>query len=111
MTPRILVCIAGALLAVGSTAVTAQPLAEVARREKSRRADLAAKAARDAAPPKVYTSGAGRLTTGGAPSPSSADPEEATTAEEPAARPVRFPTRRRGATGSALSASPRSEPS
>ena len=83
-----LVCMTGVLLAVGSTAVTAQPLAEVARLEKSRRAELAAKAAGDDAPPKVYTiadvSSGGRLTTGGAPAPSSAEPEEPSTAEEPA---------------------------
>ena len=87
MTPRKLVCLAGVLLAVGSTAVTAQPLAEIARLEKSRRAELAKKAASDDAPRKVYTiadvSSGGRLTTGGAPAPSSAEPEEPPTAEEP----------------------------
>lgn len=87
MTPRMLVCMTGVLLAVGSTAVTAQPLAEVARLEKSRRAELAKKAASDDTPPKVYTiadvSSSGHLTTGGAPAPSPAEPEEAPTGEEP----------------------------
>jgi hypothetical protein len=87
MTPRMLVCMAGVLLAVSSTAVTAQPLAEIARLEKSRRAELAKKAASDDAPPKVYTiadvNNSGHLTTGGAPPPSSAEPEEPPADGEP----------------------------
>lgn len=80
MTPRMLGCLAGVLLAVSGTQVTAQPLAEIARLEKARRAGLAAKATSVNDPPKVYTiadlNSGGRLTTGGAPARSSAEPEE-----------------------------------
>ena len=81
MTPRMLGCIAGVLLAVSSSQVAAQPLATVARQEKSRRATLATQAGADDDAPKVYTPadlrGGGRLTTGGAvPSPASAPPDE-----------------------------------
>lgn len=88
MTPRMLGCLAGVLLAVSGTQVTAQPLAEIARMEKARLAGLAAKAAGDEAPLKVYTTadlnGAGRLTTGGAPAPSPAESEEPSTTEDAA---------------------------
>jgi hypothetical protein len=60
-------CVAGLLLAVCSSQVAAQPLAEVARLEKLRRQALAERTAPDGAPPKVYTAsdlrGSGRLTT------------------------------------------------
>lgn len=82
MTPRMLGCIVGVVLAVGSSQVAAQPLATVARQEQARRAALAAQAQTDEDKPKVYTiadlRGAGRLTTGGAvPAPASEPPDEA----------------------------------
>ncbi len=71
-------CITGVLLAVGSSEVTAQSLAAVARQERSRRAELAEKAGDNAdekGGTKVYTNadlrGNGRLTTGVATPPSS----------------------------------------
>ena len=67
MKPIVLGCVAGLLLALSSLQVTAQPLAEVARREKLRREALAAKATAENVSPKVYTNadlrGGGRLTT------------------------------------------------
>jgi len=87
MTPRMLGCIAGVLLAVGSSEVTAQSLAALARQEKSRRAELAKKAEGDSNEKKAYTNadlrGGGRLTTGiAAPPPS--NPTEPATADESA---------------------------
>lgn len=89
MTPRMLGCLAGVLLAISSAQVTAQPLAEVARLEKARRAGLAARATTDDEPPKVYTiadlnTAGARLTTGSGPTPSSEDPEEPSTATDSA---------------------------
>ncbi len=85
MTPRMLGCIAGALLVVGSSEVTAQSLAELARQEKSRRAELTEKAGPGAEEKKVYTNAdlrsSGRLTTGSAPAPSSRPPAETPAAE------------------------------
>ena len=69
MKPVVLGCVAGLLLALSSSQLAAQPLAEIARREKLRREALAAKAAAENVSPKVYTNadlrGGGRLTTSG----------------------------------------------
>ena len=66
MKPIVLGSVAGLLLALWSTQVAAQPLAEIARQEKLRREALAAKATAETAAPKVYTNsdlrGGGRLT-------------------------------------------------
>ena len=68
MKPLVLGSVAGLLLAVCSAQVSAQPLAEIARREKLRRAALAEKAAAKQTAPKTYTEAdlrgaGGRLTT------------------------------------------------
>ncbi len=67
MKPVVLGCVVGLLLALSSAQVVAQPLAEIARREKLRREALAAKAAAENVSLKVYTNadlrGGGRLTT------------------------------------------------
>ena len=67
MKPIVIGCVAGLLLALSSSQVAAQPLAEIARREKLRREALAAKATAENVAPKVYTAadlrGGGRLTT------------------------------------------------
>ena len=81
-------CITGVLLAVASSEVTAQSLVAIARQEKSRRAELAAKAGNggdDKGEKKVYTNadlrGSGRLTTGVA-APPSTEPTPPATAED-----------------------------
>ncbi len=83
MTPRMLGSLAGVLLVVGSSTVAAQPLADVARQEKLRRAALAAQTVAGDAP-KTYTAadlrGGGRLTTG-----SAAPSREEAPADEPSA--------------------------
>ena len=70
MKPVLFGCVAGLLLALSSSHVAAQPLAEIARQEKLRREALAAKAAADNVSPKVYTNadlrGGRRLTTSAA---------------------------------------------
>ena len=87
MTPRMLGCITGVLLAVASSEVTAQSLVAIARQEKSRRAELAAKAGNgdEKGEKKVYTNadlrGNGRLTTGVA-APPSTEPTPPATAED-----------------------------
>ena len=67
MKPVVLGCVAGLLLALSSSLVAAQPLAEIACQEKLRREALAAKAAAENVSLKVYTNadlrGGGRLTT------------------------------------------------
>ena len=74
MKPVMLGCVAGLLLALFGSQVAAQPLAEIARREKLRRAALAEKAKADNTTPKTYTNadlrGGGRLTTSTAETPS-----------------------------------------
>ncbi len=74
MKPVMLGCVAGLLLALFGSQVAAQPLAEIARREKLRRAALAEKAKTDNTTPKTYTNadlrGGGRLTTSTAETPS-----------------------------------------
>ena len=70
MKPVLFGCVAGLLLALSSSHVGAQPLAEIARQEKLRREALAAKAAAENVSPKVYTNadlrGGRRLTTSAA---------------------------------------------
>ena len=71
MKPVLFGCVAGLVLALSSSHVAAQPLAEIARQEKLRREALAEKATAEGAAPKVYTNadlrGASRrLTTSGA---------------------------------------------
>ena len=70
MKPVLFGCVAGLLLALSSSHVAAQPLAEIARQEKLRREALAAKAAAQNVSPKVYTNadlrGGSRLTTSAA---------------------------------------------
>ena len=67
MKPFLVGCVAGLLLALCSSHVAAQPLAEIARQEKLRREALAAKASEENGSPKVYTNanlrGGSRLTT------------------------------------------------
>ena len=70
----VLGCVGGLLLALCGSQVAAQPLAEIARREKLRREALAEKAKTDSTAPKVYTNadlrGGGRLTTSSVEAPS-----------------------------------------
>ncbi len=90
MKPVVFGSVAGLLLALCSTQVAAQPLAEIARQEKLRREALAAKAAAGTPAPKIYTSsdlrGGGRLTTSAvrtpAPASSAAGAPATTTAED-----------------------------
>ena len=74
MKPVVLGCVGGLLLALCGSQVAAQPLAEIARREKLRREALAEKAKTDNTAPKVYTNadlrGGGRLTTSSVEAPS-----------------------------------------
>ena len=67
MKPVVLGCVAGLLLVLGCSQVAAQPLAEIARREKLRREALSAQEAAETVAAKVYTNadlrGGGRLTT------------------------------------------------
>ena len=68
MKPILFGCVVGGLLlALASSHANAQSLAEIARQEKLRRDALAAKAAAENVPPKVYTNadlrGRSRLTT------------------------------------------------
>ena len=87
MKPVVLGCVAGLLLAVCSAQVSAQPLAEIARREKLRRAALAEKATAEQTAPKTYTdadlrgAGGGRLTTSDRDTPL---PAASVTATDPA---------------------------
>ncbi len=87
MKSVVLGCVAGLLLALSSSQVAAQPLAEIARREKLRREALAAKAAAEGVSPKVYTNadlrGAGRLTTSNVETQPPATTETATAAAPP----------------------------
>ena len=73
MKPVLFGCVAGLLLALSSSHVAAQPLAEIARQEKLRREALATKAAAENVSPKVYTNadlrGGSRLTTSAAETP------------------------------------------
>ena len=84
MKPIVLGSAAGLLLALWSTQVAAQPLAEIARQEKLRREALAAKATAETAAPKVYTNsdlrGGGRLTTSAVARPAPTSSAEGTPA-------------------------------
>ena len=88
MKPVVFGCVA-ALLLLSSPQVAAQPLAELARQEKLRRAALTEKAAAENTSPKVYTETnlptGGRMTTseGATPTPTASTAE---TAETPSAQ-------------------------
>ena len=87
MKPVLFGCVAGLLLALSSSHVAAQPLAEIARQEKLRREALATKAAAENVSPKVYTNadlrGGSRLTTSAAETPRPAASPAGTDATPP----------------------------
>ena len=87
MKPVVLGCVAGLVLALTSSPLAAQSLADVARQEKLRRAALAEKAKTDSVPPKVYTNadlrGGGRLTISDRETPAPATDEAAGTEATP----------------------------
>ena len=87
MKPVVLGCVAGLVLALTSSPLAAQSLADVARQEKLRRAALAEKAKTESVPPKVYTNadlrGGGRLTISDRETPAPATDEAAGTEATP----------------------------
>ena len=87
MKPVLFGCVAGLLLALSSSHVAAQPLAEIARQEKLRREALSTKAAAENVSPKVYTNadlrGGSRLTTSAAETPRPAASPAGTDATPP----------------------------
>ena len=95
--------VGGLLLALSSSHANAQSLAEIASQEKLRRDALAAKAAAENVPPKVYTNadlrGRSRLTTSAAQTPrpeASPAGTEATAASEAAPEAAELPTDEEG---------------
>ena len=96
MKSVVLGCVAGLLLALGSSLVAAQSLAEVARQEQLRRETLAQQAAAEKAPLKVYTNadlrGGGRLTSSDGETPPPTTPSAAGTDTTPPTEDARETT-------------------